>query len=382
MKIDLRKNLFKLLFENKKIVSNKSVSDEISMKNEPIQFEEKSFRKSFNYRRHENVKIDSNFKYYHFDLTGDVSKDFRYLYGKNDNHNSKAVLEHSLIDNILRIKRSHDIILHKKDDVYTIYNGRHRLVYLSHYFQKISPANGFEAPALVTNEFEDERVNEILEALINDLGASVYKYNYYDDEAAFCIILNKNVYIVNNSLELEEFYNGIDNCEEKYHYSKLNEVVKTDFNKLFEEITKIVGNKLFEMNFLDLLNFIRDNDILIDNTRVAIENMDIVRFYHYYFNISHNVQYCKIHNHEIPEGLDVLNAIYLPINRCGHMIMEFLYENVEYKNLTWNELFEIIHVFPEFEEYDSELLLESAKRFGYVEGTEKKVQKKKRIAFH
>ena len=372
MKIEFRKKLFELLFKDKQVITDRDRSLEISEKKDEIA------RKSFMYRRHENVKIDDSFKYYHFELTGNLSKDFKYLYGRNDIHNSKNILNHSLVDNVLRIRRSHDIMLHKKDDVYTIYNGRHRLVYLSYYYHKIYPTNGFEAPAIVTREFEDDKINGILEALMNDFEAKIYKYNYYDDEAAFCIVLENNIYVVNNASELEEFYTSINTDKSKFHYSKLIDRTKIVFNELFKKISEMVGDKFFEMTFLDLLNFIRDEEIFVNGSKVEVENLDINNFYNYYFDISHNVQYCRIHNHEIPNGVGVLNAIFLPINRCGHMIMEFLYENTEYKNLTWRELYEIIHVFPEFEEFDSTLLLESAKRFGYVEGSGKGVQKRKK----
>lgn len=376
MKVDLKGKLFRILFENRDIKINKDTSNENVERYNFNQSNNKSLRRGFKYQRYENVRIDKSFKYCHFDLTGDVSKDFKFLFGSNDPHNSKKVLEHPFSDNLLKIKRSHDIILHKKDDVYNIYNGRHRLIYLNYYYNKLPITEGFEAPASVTKEFEDNETNEILETLINDFEATIHKYNYYDDEVALCIIINRNVYVVNNLEELKDFYKNIDKSNFCYHYTELTDILEIDFNKLFRFITEIVGDKLFEMNFLELLNFVKNNSIIIDNVKITVENMNITKFYHYYFDICHNVQYCKIHNYEIPQGIDVLRASHLPINRCGHMIMEFLYNNSQYQDLSWSELFEVIHTFPEFEEFDSDLLFRSAKKFGYVEGSGKCFKKK------
>lgn len=374
MKICLKDTLFKLLFKNKKLISKRDTSLEISNSNGNVQFDEDSSKKIFKYQRYDNIKIDNNFKYYHFDLTGKVSKDFKILYGDKDIHNSKVVFKHSFFDNLLKIKRSSDIIVYKKDDIYIIYNGRHRLVYLSYYYQKFSFEDVFLIPALVTKEFDDTRVNEILNQLIIDFKATVYKVNYYDDNASFCIILNDNIYIVNNALELDDFNTN----REKYLYTKLSEIIEIDFSELFRKIIDIVGDKFFEMNFLDLLDFIRDGNISIDNRIVTTENINIDKFYNYYFDICQSVQYCRIHDYEIPKDLNVLNATCLPINRFGHIIMEFLYENPFYQNFTWKELLEIIENFTEFEGYDAEFLLESARKFGYVEGIGKKFQKRKK----
>ena len=103
MKIEFRKKLFELLFKDKQVITDRDRSLEISEKKDEIA------RKSFMYRRHENVKIDDSFKYYHFELTGNLSKDFKYLYGRNDIHNSKNILNHSLVDNVLKIRRSHGL---------------------------------------------------------------------------------------------------------------------------------------------------------------------------------------------------------------------------------------------------------------------------------
>jgi len=145
---------------------------------------------------------------------------------------------------------------------------------LSYYYQKFSFEDVFLIPALVTKEFDDTRVNEILNQLIIDFKATVYKVNYYDDNASFCIILHDNIYIVNNALELDDFNTN----REKYLYTKLSEIIEIDFSELFRKIIEIVGDKLFEMNFLDLLDFIRDGNISIDNRIVTTENINIDKF--------------------------------------------------------------------------------------------------------
>jgi len=65
LKICLKDTLFKLLFKNKKLISKRDTSLEISNSNGNVQFDEDSSKKIFKYQRYDNIKIDNNFKYYH-----------------------------------------------------------------------------------------------------------------------------------------------------------------------------------------------------------------------------------------------------------------------------------------------------------------------------
>ena len=82
----------------------------------------------------EQITIDEDFKYYNSELTGNPKVDLQLIYGSKDVHNSVGILTRPSEDNIARIKRNYDISLTKCDDTYLINNGRHRIVYLKHYF--------------------------------------------------------------------------------------------------------------------------------------------------------------------------------------------------------------------------------------------------------
>ena len=120
----------------------------------------------------ELITIDDEFKYYNFELTGNPKIDLQLIYGSKDAHNSIGILTRPSEDNIARIKRNHDISLTKCEDTYLINNGRHRIVYLKHYYEECSQycdtqealdtlKNKVTIPAKINKRIEDPQINEI-----------------------------------------------------------------------------------------------------------------------------------------------------------------------------------------------------------------------------
>lgn len=341
--------------------------------------------KRYMYQRFEKVKIDKNFKYYHYALSGNVKTDFDNLFGEHDTHGSARVLDHSFRDNYLKIQRSHDIGLSFDKGVYNIYNGRHRLIYLKHFYDMYHCEGidlGYEAPAHVNYYVDDNEINEIIASLVDNYRAIIYKGNYYDDTMSFCITVNNKIYVVKSKEELKEFYESFkDSCQDTKYFvgdvSSSNEVLKEEvFNYIFEK----VGKDLFEMSFIDLIYYLRDNRVFLNDKIIEIKDLNIGDLYAYYLNICQSIQVCKVYGYDIPDGLEVIKVRSEPINIYGAIIMDFLYENPVYQDLTWPELYEIVKNFVRFNGCNSEFLKMSALRFGYIEGC-KKFQKNKKNRF-
>lgn len=385
MKIDVKNKLLKLLKRNEKLVikDNEDMSYTISESKTTKISSLKPER--YMYFRLENVKINDDFKYYHYDLTGNTKIDFDNLFGIHDAHGSLKVLEHSFRDNYLKIKRSYDINLEYDNGVYNIYNGRHRLIYLKAFYEKYHCMgnNGYyEVPALVSYYVENEVVNNIVTTLSKEYGASIHKGNYFDDEMAFFIVISNKLYIVNNEGELEDFYNHLKDsiCENKYFVSDVTNEKNFVMEDIFQSIFDKIGRKLFEMSFTDLLTYIEKNGIFLGNKKITLRDLNIGAIYAYHLHICESFQACKVYGYDIPNGLEIIKVRSEPINVYGAIIMDFLYDNPIYQDLKWEELLEIISKFTRFKDCDSELLRESAMRFGYIEGSGQ-VQKKKKNYF-
>lgn len=384
MKIDVKNKLMRLLKKEEKVVIKKE--EEVVNTTNEKQNNTFSFRPvRYMYFRLENVKINDDFKYYHYDLTGNTNIDFDNLFGIHDAHGSAKVLEHSFRDNYLKIKRSYDINLEYDKGVYHIYNGRHRLVYLKAFFEKYHCSgtdSSYEIPALVSYYIDDEDVNNILNSLKKEYEVSVYKGNYYDDEMSFFILINNKLYIVNNKEELKEFYNDfkVGITEDKYFVNDVTEEKNFLIEDIFQSLFDKIGRKLFEMSFIDLFSYINENGIVINCKKITLKDLNIRAIYAYHLHICESLQACKVYGYDIPNGLEVTKVRSEPINVYGAIIMDFLYENPSYQELKWEELLEIISKFTRFKECDSDFLRKAAMRFGYVEGSGQ-IQKRKRITF-
>lgn len=381
MKLDIREKFKYLLREKNKVVIKKNEEGA------PIKIEsaESSSLKveRFMYYRLENVKIDWDFKYKHYALTGDAQTDFANLFGEHDSHGSARVLEHSFLENYLKIKRSYDICLARENGVYNIYNGRHRIVYLKAFLEKYGPmtANGYyEVPASVSYYIDDIEVNTIINSLKGDYNAVVNKGNYYDDQLSFLIVIESKLYVLKSKEELKDFYESVQDDCSNFLLGTVSDKMEASAEKIFQSIFSSIGKTLFEMSFVELFYYIKENGVILDNSKLGLEDLDFSAIYTYHLRICESVQTCKIYNYEIPNGLEVTKVRSNPMNFYGCIIMDFIYDNPAYQNLKWDELFEIVKKFREFENCDSDFLREAAKRWGYVEGKgQVQVQKRKRI---
>lgn len=382
MKIVVKEKLMKLLKRDEKIEIKKN-EETVSTVGEKQDGASSLKTERFMYLRMEKVKINDSFKYYNFALTGNLKTDYDDLFGINDSHGSAKVLEHSFRENYLKIQRSYDISLAYNNGVYNIYNGRHRLIYLKAFYEAYHCKGtdlGYEVPALVSYFINDLNVNKIINSLVKDYGAKIYKGNYYDDEISFFMTINNKLYIVNNKEELEDFYERfkVNDTLEEYFVSETADENNILIEDIFQSIFNEIGKDLFEMSFIDLFSYIKKNGVCLNARKITLSELNIEAVYTYHLRIVENFQVCKVYGYEVPNGLDIIKVRSMPINVYGAIVMDFLYDNPMYQDLRWDELYEIINKFTGLKDCDSNLLRESARRYGYVEGNGQ-VQKRKKF---
>lgn len=382
MKIVVKEKLMKLLKRDEKVEIKKN-EETVSTVEEKQDGASSLKTERFMYLRLEKVKINDSFKYYNFALTGNLKTDYDDLFGINDSHGSAKVLEHSFRENYLKIQRSYDISLAYNNGVYNIYNGRHRLIYLKAFYEAYHCKGtdlGYEVPALVSYFINDLNVNKIINSLVKDYGAKIYKGNYYDDEISFFMTINNKLYIVNNKEELEDFYERfkVNDTLEEYFVSETADENNILIEDIFQSIFNEIGRDLFEMSFIDLFSYIKKNGICLNDRKITLSELNIEAVYAYHLRIVESFQVCKVYGYEVPNGLDIIKVRSMPINVYGAIVMDFLYDNPMYQDLRWDELYEIINKFTGLKDCESNLLRESARRYGYVEGNGQ-VQKRKKF---
>lgn len=382
MKIVVKEKLMKLLKRDEKVEIKKNEETVPTICKKQVGASSLKTER-FMYLRLEKIKINDSFKYYNFALTGNLKTDYDDLFGINDSHGSAKVLEHSFRENYLKIQRSYDISLAYNNGVYNIYNGRHRLIYLKAFYEAYHCKGtdlGYEVPALVSYFINDINVNKIINSLVKDYGAKIYKGNYYDDEISFFMTINNKLYIVNNKEELEDFYERfkVNDTLEEYFVSETADENNILIEDIFQSIFNEIGRDLFEMSFIDLFSYIKKNGICLNDRKITLSELNIEAVYAYHLRIVESFQVCKVYGYEVPNGLEIIKVRSMPINVYGAIVMDFLYDNPMYQNLRWDELYEIVNKFTGLKDCDSNLLRESARRYGYVEGNGQ-VQKRKKF---
>lgn len=260
---------------------------------------------AFTYMRAENIKLDKSFIYYHSDLSGNVEKDFNFLY--SDGRYSDSVfnpLKNKFENNLDEIKKINDITLRKYGDVYHIINGRHRILYL------LNSNNDVIIPVSnVINRIEDEEFNIILKKLIDKYRVVVTKNNLLNDEINVLLEFDGYLYKIRGKDELIEFYNNlesgvIDNCFsrlvcDKGKVNNVNQNVKLCYKNIYNKYLEY-GDEFLKGNFTDIVSFFE-----MDNYHCLVKAYGLIQYDYkkaFVFGYDFNRYY------EIVEGIDNMNG--------------------------------------------------------------------------
>lgn len=372
------KRLLEVIRKKEKFNLVKQPIKEATINEEPDN--ERSFGlTALTYSIYESIPIDSNFNYYHTELTGIARLDLHIIYGSKDAHDSSHILTRPILENISKIKRNYDISLTRLDGTYIITNGRHRIVYLKNFYEEnvvgcLKPDELLELkdlvtiPVKVTKRIEDEEINQIIDKLIKRYpNIFIQKSNYLDELPEIIIIYKKTLCYIRTKEQLIDFYNKIINKEPVDDYKVVisEDETYTYVDIIFEILYERLHEKIYQMDYMDLIYYLKDNPITIEGTLIPIEKINLKYLYAKYVEMVTSYTLCMARNEELPVTTDFASAFFTNQRRIGKTIMDLIYANPSYKDLSWDELYQILHEHPLLKKYDSDYLKDIAIEHGY-----------------
>lgn len=329
----------------------------------------------------EQITIDEDFKYYNSELTGNPKVDLQLIYGSKDVHNSVGILTRPSEDNIARIKRNYDISLTKCDDTYLINNGRHRIVYLKHYFADCYQYCDTEEalntlkqkvtiPVRINKRLEDRRINEILIFLKEKYeDMFIFKTDVLNDNPELAIFYEDSLYYVKNKDEIIDFYQRIELGEDLTEYKLLNlePVTYPDINRVFEELHNIYGNHIYELSYIGLIRLLKLTPLYIDGISIKVEQLPLKKLYFKYLDMTTCYMICNTYDIDLPEDTSFQYSKFSKEHKIGIYLMQIINQHLEYKEYTWEQIFAILHEDPKLSQYDSDYLKDIAMEHGIRE---------------
>ncbi len=329
------------------------------------------------YSRYELLPITDNFYYLNSDFTGDIDYDIDLIYGQLDSNKSRHKLSQDTAKNISHIKSRDDIIVRKIGNNYEIRNGRHRLLYLKHFY--VSEKESYEKEGRLSTLKKYVTVPVNVEATINDSTAnkyivklytlpgnpSFYKVDINNDNPEIIVLLSNRAYYLNGTHEIIDFYNQIkeSNYNNKYYIGLHDDTRREEYHQLFDHLVLTLKEKIFTMSLIDIIRYFLNNGIILENTHYNIATLNYKELYSCYNDLQHTYQVNRIFN----QNKNIINMISNKYKRkkVGKIILNIINENPEYIKLSWDQLLIILKGYKELSEYDDEFLEEAANIGGY-----------------
>lgn len=329
------------------------------------------------YSRYELVSVTNNFTYSNTEFTQDINYDIDLIYGSLDSNKSRQRVSPNPNENIKFIKNRVDIIVRKIGNEYEIRNGRHRILYLKYLYVKnynsYLETNDLEKlkkmvtiPMNVERSIENPIINEyIIKLSYLFRKINFFKNNINNEENEFILLLNQNAYIIRSESDIIELYNLLinNNIFNKYYIGSDELSQKYDYQKIQDYLVLTLREKIYNMSFLEIITYIKNNGFYIDNIFYGISNINFCALYSIYLDIQHNIQICTILGKEI----SVIKKAELreKMEEVGNIIMEILYKNPAYIKLDWYEFVKIISKHPKLKNYNNDFLEKAANHSGY-----------------
>lgn len=163
---------------------------------------------AFWYSTTDLITFNSDFMYYHSNLSGDLEVDFYNLYNdERYRNNPNSPLYNLFSDNLEHIRKVNDIDLTRIGNLYVIGNGRHRILYLMYYDCE------YGVPVSVTKRIEDEEFNLILLRLKDKYKINIQKNNIFNEDSNILINYLDKTYNIKSLDELKIFEFKLNNSE-------------------------------------------------------------------------------------------------------------------------------------------------------------------------
>ena len=267
--------------------------------------EKKKKYSSLYYSAYEEIPITEDFIYDNDELTGEATYDIDDLYGKfNSNGSREKISELNLSQKLDIIKQSHDLRAIKKDNTYTIVNGRHRLIYLKYYYlsnykQCKTPfelkmlKDMVTVPILLDKTIEDDEIQSVL-IYLEQINPNIrfYKTNILNNNCDLIIVNRNKAYHIKskeeliklasylgNRIENNEFMIGINTDLDSYLYKII----------IYKLIT-IFKSEFFKMDLMDIVKYLQNNTIMIGNNEIKLSTINYHLLYYSYMTAVHEAQ--------------------------------------------------------------------------------------------
>ena len=331
------------------------------------------------YSRYEEISITDTFEYCNTEFTGDINYDIDLIYGQLDGNKSRKKVQNDFESNIKSIKQKNDIIVRKIGNKYEIRNGRHRILYLKYFYisnyeyykeQEALPTlkKQVTIPMNVESTIQDQLANEyLLKIYYLYPEVQFYKTDINNDNPNIIIILNNKIYSVDNTLSIIELYNLFKNniYNNKYYIGKNDSNNYNEFQRIFDYLVITLKEKIYNMDLLDIINYLINNGITINESFYNISQVNIQSLYTSYIEFQHKLQLQRIFKTNI--DLIKKTSDKYKLETIGNKIMSLLKENPKLIELSWDDLYSFLISKPELSQYDEELLKDSANYSGYQE---------------
>lgn len=328
------------------------------------------------YNRYEKISVTEEFEYQNSEFTGDTYYDIDLIYGSLDSNNSRENLGNNFDVNYARIKKASDIKVRKEGAKYTILNGRHRLLYLKYFYltnyKYYSEAGQLEKlkekaaiPMLVEHPIENPEFVKYLDKISTLASFSLLKNDIRNDNLEFFLVFADYVYFVQSVEEIADLYSLL--ATKKYlnqYYIGTNAKQEVfPYEELMRRLIITLKKEIESMTFIDLINYIKTNREIRIGLIPETESLNYAIFHHVYINFLNKIAINKIYDRNIDIVADTIRE--QETEKIGQQIMEFLNLHPDYTQMTWSNLFEILHQIPAFSNYDSDYLRECANAKGY-----------------
>lgn len=329
------------------------------------------------YSRYEQISVTDLFEYTNSEFTGDIDYDIDLIYGQLDSNKSREAALRNTVQNIESIKKRDDITVRKKGNKYEIRNGRHRILYLKHFYvsnyESYKQDNRLHTlkkyvtiPMNVESSIEDEITTQyILKLYYLNPRTEFYKTNINNDLPNLIIVFNNRVYSINSTEEIIELHNYLlqNHFHNKYYICENDSNYSKDYQKIFDYLIINLKEKTYNMDLLDIIRHLINKGIEIDDTIHQLSKLNIGQLYASYVDLQHNLQLQRIFNTKRDIIKKTKNKY--KATEVGQFIMNLINRHPKLIELSWDNLYKILITYKELSEYDEEFLRDSADFAGY-----------------
>ena len=118
------------------------------------------------------------------------------------------------------------------------------------------------------------------------------------------------------------------------------------------------------MSYISFIRYLKLKPPIIDGTLIDIEQIPLMKLYMKYLEMTTCYMICKTYDVELPNGTNFSYSEYSKERQIGLYLMQIINQHLEYKDLKWEDIFEILHEDPKLKQYDSDYLKDIAMEYG------------------